>query len=142
MTAFAKNQLPNRTLWASQPIHMPAFFGALFLAPILVTALTFFLVVPMFALIMGGLPYLILGTPILLWRLSQVPCTPSDCAVAAVSANTAASVLALLYCLSVQDDNLAGVVTLYMLFGTIFAPVWGATFGYLYNSFTKQSANA
>ncbi|MBU2981893.1 hypothetical protein KO498_08700 [Lentibacter algarum] len=141
MTAIAKTQpLPRRTLWATRRIHMPAFFGALVLAPILDTALTFFLIIPLFALYMGAPFYLLIGTPTLLWMLSQAECRPVNCAVAAVLSSTTASALVLAYSWITQDESLSQAALLYLFFGAIFAPIWGATFGYLYMFFTKPTA--
>lgn len=126
-------------LWPSHVIHMPAFFGALILAPLLVTALSFYVVVPVFALLFGAPFYFALGTPLLLWLLSRKPCTSGDCATAALLANGAACVFAMIFGTLTQNDEIYGMVFFYLLFGSIFAPLWGATFGWLYLKFTRNA---
>ena len=48
-----------------------AFFVALIGGPLLVTAATLWLVIPVFALMLGGPLYLAIGTPLLLWHLGR-----------------------------------------------------------------------
>ena len=127
----------NHTLWPNQIINIPAFFGALILAPLLVTALSFYVVIPVFALMFGGPLYLALGTPLLLWLLSRQPCTSRDCATAALLANAAVCALAMLYGAAIRNDDIFGVTFFFLLFGSIFAPLWGGTFGWLYLKFTR-----
>ncbi len=129
----------SHTLWPTHVIHMPAFFGALILAPLLVTALSFYVVIPVFALMFGAPIYLALGTPLLLWQLSRIPCTSSDCAAAALLANAAACALAMLYSALTQNDDLVGLTLFYLFFGSIFAPLWGGMFGWLYLKFTRNA---
>lgn len=135
MTALAN----TRTLWPIRTIHMPAFFGALVLAPLLVTALSFYLFVPIFALAMGGPLYLVLGAPFLMWWLSRRPCDGGEIAMAALLINAAACALFMAYGALIGEEDLASVALLYLLFGSIFAPLWGGMFGWLYTKFTRKA---
>lgn len=128
------------TLYPSQRIHATAFFAALVLAPLCVTGATFWLVVPVFALLMGTPAYLILGTPLLLWHLSRKPCVAGEVAFLAFAANLAAMAATLLTALFLQDKGLHEFALLYFGFGLIFAPLWGWMFGTLYTHFTRNAA--
>ncbi len=130
---------PHHTLWPSHIIHIPAFFSALILAPLLVTALSFYVVIPVFALLFGAPFYLAIGTPLLLWLLSRRPCSAGDCATAAIIANVVFCTLTMLYAALTKNEDILGFVAFYLLFGSIFAPLWAGTFGWLYLKFTRNA---
>ncbi len=130
----------NRTLWPTRRVHMPAFFGALLLAPLIITGATFWLFVPLAALFMGGPLYLILGGPLLLWHLSRKPCDASETAWLAVLANVAALVCSFLFAAAMESKDLMLTSVYYTGFGFIFAPLWGWMFGLLYSRFTRNHA--
>ena len=127
-------EIPELTKITERHIIDPvAFFGALILAPILVTALTFWaLYIPVAALIFGGPFYLVLGTPVLLWHLSRNAPNATDIAgLAMATVAIAIACLAAFLMLSGQRD--ATPIVLYAAIPSlIFAPVWGGTFGWLY----------
>lgn len=120
------------------PLDPVAFVAALFLAPLLFTLVTFWVVlIPVGALIIGGLPYLILGTPVLLAMLLYGPCTSDRMAKAALITVAIPFTPALLATLFVGGAGLLAV------FGTglacmIFAAGWATTFAGLYNRFYRN----
>jgi hypothetical protein len=115
-----------------------AFIGALILAPLLFTALTFWVVlIPVGALIVGGLPYLILGTPVLLAMLFYGPCTADRMVKAALVTITVPFIPMVMTAMFLGGD---GVLA---LFGTcflcmVFAAGWTSTFTSLYNRFYRN----
>jgi hypothetical protein len=115
-----------------------AFVAALILAPLLFTALTFWVVlIPVGALIVGGLPYLVLGTPILLTMLFYGPCTTdrmSKAAVATIAVPFAPILIATIF-LGGQGILPAFGLGLACM---IFAAGWAATFASLYNRFYRN----
>ncbi len=112
-----------------------AFFAALIAAPLLVTALSFFLVVPVFALILGAPVYLIVGTPLLLWHLSRRPARVGDIACLAFAADLVLLILAFGLTQFAPRGTIDENIPYLLAFGLIFAPIWGATFAYLYRAF-------
>ena len=62
-TALLKQIPRTRLLWLNNThlIDPVAFGAALILGPIIFTALTFYFIVPVFALVFGAIPYLTIG---------------------------------------------------------------------------------
>lgn len=133
MTANIK----NHTLWPAETIHVPGFFISLVAAPLIVTLLTFWAIIPIFALVLGGPVYLALGTPSLLWLLSRRRVTAGKIAGLALLVNVAATTLVALLASAAGKDELRTLAYVFLVFGFIFAPLWGLTFGWLYNGFLK-----
>lgn len=134
MTAHAA----KHTLWPRQTIHLPGFFLSLVWAPLFVTLVTCWLIVPVFALVLGGPLYLALGTPALLWLLSRRRYSAGEIACFAFAVHLLACLLALAFALATQDDNLRRLAATYLMFGALFAPLWGLAFGWFYNGFLPQ----
>jgi hypothetical protein len=115
-----------------------AFVAALILAPLLFTALTFWVVlIPVGALIVGGLPYLILGAPVLLVMLFYGPCEVDRMARAATIT------IAVPFAPILLANMVWGGEGVLAVFGTglacmIFAAGWAATFARLYNRFYRN----
>jgi hypothetical protein len=115
-----------------------AFVAALILAPLLFTALTFWVVlIPVGALIVGGLPYLILGTPVLLAMLFYGPCDVDRMTRAAIVT------IAVPFAPMVVASLIYGREGVLPVFGMglacmIFAAGWAATFASLYNRFYRN----
>ncbi len=124
-------------LW--RPIDPVAFFAALIAAPLLVTLATFWLLIPIAALVMGGPLYLVVGTPVLLWYLGRHPPDPGAVALVAVAANLAAlAIAALLLHATGNRVELEALAWLYGCFGSLFAALWGAVFAGLYQRFQTR----
>lgn len=115
-----------------------AFFVALIGAPLLVTALSCWLVFPVFALVFGGPAYLAIGTPVLLWHLGHhEPNWERIMGLAALSIITVyfgTSVLALI----TGDGSLIKIASLYCGFGFLFAVLWSAPFSWLYQTVRRD----
>lgn len=116
-----------------------AFFAALFGGPILFTLATFWIAfVPVFALAIGGLPYLLIGTPVLLIYLSRRPVQPRALAGLALATVVLLGLLAHLAALIAGREAQAFSIGLITLFGAIFAPCWAASFGWLYTRLARD----
>ncbi|MCV2892909.1 hypothetical protein [Lentibacter sp. XHP0401] len=136
MSALTKSHL----LYPTQRIHMPAFFAALVLAPIIITGATFWLVVPVFAVVIGAPAYLGLGLPLLIWHLSRAPCNAGEIAALAFVSNFTALCLTTFAAFALGKEQIVEATIFYFGFGLIFAPLWGWMFGLLYNRFTRNAA--
>ena len=119
-----------------------AFFAALIGAPLIFTAATFWLVfIPVGALIVGGLPYLVLGCPLLLIHLRRHAPDGSDIAWLAVVASTAPVGLGTLAAVLAPRGNHTEIISIgiaTMAVSALFAAGWGATFAWLYKALARD----
>ena len=117
-----------------------AFFAALVLAPLLIALLGFWLIlIPVFAVVMGGLPYLLAGGPLLANGLRYNE--PSFYAFAGIGllANMATPVLVFLFYIgNSQPEAALNAAIIYFGFGLIFAPLWCGVFAILYRKFRRE----
>lgn len=121
-----------------QRVDRGHFLFALFAAPLVVGLLGIPLVVPPFAVIMGYLPYLILGTPVF-WAVLKVARTPGHRILGLVVAGFAVNFLSgPLY--SVYEGRPLTSNEEITHLGMIFAPIWAGTLGLLYNHSTRRAA--
>ena len=121
------------------PVDPVAFFAALVLAPLLVALLGFWLLIPVFAVVLGGLPYLLAGGPLLANGLRYNE--PSFYAFAGIGllANMATPFLVFLfYMVNSQPVDALNAAVIYFAFGLIFAPLWSGVFAVLYRKFRRQ----
>ncbi|MEP1793022.1 hypothetical protein [Parasphingorhabdus sp.] len=110
-----------------------AFFIALIAGPLLFTAASFWvMLIPVFALGLGGPLYLAIGTPLLLWYLRRHDGNPNDLAVLALMVIGGLGLLASITALITQDRDALLGVAFYFGFGIIFAPIWAYFFGRVY----------
>jgi len=110
-----------------------SFFAALALAPIMVTGATFWiLLIPVFALAFGGPFYVAVATPVLLWWLSRHPPKTGEIAALGFAANLVICAGIYLFALLNGERNPSSLAMLYLLFGSVFAPLWSAVFAVLY----------
>jgi hypothetical protein len=116
------------------PLDPIAFFGALILAPFAVTAMTFYLLVPVAALIVGLPVYLAIGTPVLLWMVGRYPPFFATYALAGLLANLAL----VLFCRWMAEfrDGME-MLTVMASVGFLFAPLWAGCFAWLYRRFYR-----
>jgi hypothetical protein len=120
------------------PLDPVAFVAALILAPLLFTALTFWAVlIPVGALIVGGLPYLVLGAPILLVMLFHGRCEVERMARAAIFTITVPFAPIMVGSLLLGGDGALALFALGVACMT-FAAGWAATFASLYNRFYRN----
>lgn len=124
--------------YAIDPI---AFAFALILAPVLVTILGFWaLFIPVFALVLGGPVYLIVGTPVLLIYLHHRPGSAAGAAVLALAAVVIGmGGIALWDSVLMPVPNIDGLMA-FAAFGLIFGPLWGLAFGSLYNRWRSDAS--
>ncbi|WP_299871726.1 hypothetical protein [uncultured Sulfitobacter sp.] len=116
-----------------------AFFVALLGGPLLVTALSFWMLfIPVFALAFGGPFYLLIGTPLLLWHLRRTGGETRDIAALAFFANLMIFPLGAVAAVLTHDKEIFTGAMFIVCFGMIFAPAWAWGFGYLYNRLRRD----
>lgn len=110
-----------------------AFFIALIGGPLLFTAMTFWiLLVPVFALVLGGPVYLVIGTPLLLWTLRYREPESGEIAMLAFkSVFGLSAVIAIAALITGETEILTGLLY-FSAFGLIFAPLWAVSFCRIY----------
>ncbi len=137
-------------------INPPAFVGALVLAPLVLgapafaliwlagqlkieaPALLIILIIPVAAVILGALPYLLFGAPALVMALRLDRSIPGT----AFLANLAATPAVFASFLIVEDlDDALAAAGMVLVFGSVAAPIWGAFFGWLYGIFNRGKAH-
>lgn len=137
MTEITENTANPRYI-----IDPVAFFGALVGGPILFTAATFWILyIPVFALAVGGIPYLLVGAPVLLIHLRYRPAQVGGIAWLAFLSFAAAWVAVTLVLLLANPDELGGTFAfsvIVLAFGTFFSTCWGASFGWLYTALARD----
>ncbi|MEP1964845.1 hypothetical protein [Tateyamaria sp.] len=111
-----------------------AFFFALVSAPVVVALLFFWmLAIPVFAVAVGGLPYLIVGTPVLLIYLHYRKGSPQGTAGCAAITVIVGCVLAITSAVIHGDlHEMDGILT-FGITAAVHATAWGFAFGKLYN---------
>ncbi len=114
------------------PFRWPRFLVAFIAAPLLVTLLTFWLIVPLCALILGGPLYLIAGLPLAAWFLRRR--TPGWVEIILLA--LACQLLQVpIFCVAAwyfDDWNTLDALPAFLFFGAIFAVLWTATFLVIY----------
>ena len=106
-----------------------AFFAALIGAPLLVTLCTFFLYIPVLALVYGAPVYLLVGTPILRWMVTRVPPQGEIYALAGFATNAA---LLLIGFVGLQLGWVSLELAAIPVAGMVFAPAWAGCFPTIY----------
>ena len=116
-----------------------AFVAALVIAPVLVALLGFWaLLIPVFALVIGGPVYLAVGAPLLLVMVTRVPMQASVYACAGLIAQSVLTVLLMSYA-GLNPSSGAGDLGVLALFGLVFAPIWAAVFAVLYRRWHRPA---
>ncbi|MCV6586687.1 MAG: hypothetical protein OIF47_14240 [Marinibacterium sp.] len=90
------------------------------------------LLIPSFAVIIGGIPYLVIGTPVLALYLRHNPPQPGKIALLAFLADAAVLLLVSIVASNSGDPSDTELATLALACGLVFAPLWGATTAVLY----------
>jgi hypothetical protein len=110
-----------------------AFFVALIAGPLLVTAMSFwFLLIPVFALVMGGPIYLIIGTPLLLIYLRYNQPNVGGIAFMALVAVLALFPITSVFSWILGDLGLLQGSVFFLGFGLLFGPLWAVAFSKIY----------
>lgn len=120
------------------PFDPAAFVAALVLAPVTVTLITCLTIIPIFALVLGGPVYLIVGTPVLLWMVGRYPPVFSTFAVAGILGMFALFALAGAYHAVLPDQGASELLAIY-LWGMVFAPLWAGTFAPIYRRLNRMA---
>lgn len=102
------------------------------------TALGFWAIVPIFALIIGGPVYLVVGTPILLWRLRRPLHQAGDLVILAVASAAVLVVVSMVYTGVTGTPDAAVAIVNFGLFALVFAGLWAAAFGWLYIKMRRE----
>ena len=136
-----------------RPIRPGPFVAALLLAPLLVAApflglgfladkagadlggLHFLVMIPILALAFGCAPYLAFGTPAFIWALHRRRSTVSAALLAVLAS---APVLLAIMVFRASDVEAPASIIVYLVFGCLFASIWGAVFGHLYHRFAGE----
>ncbi|MEP4196868.1 MAG: hypothetical protein ABJL99_14670 [Aliishimia sp.] len=115
-----------------------AFFAALICAPLLVALLGFWLLlIPVFAIFFGGIPYLMIGTPVLLYYIPRHGAHAQKIGFLALKITTLGCAIFALITQLPPKGNIASMVFL-TLFALLFATLWGHAFGWLYGKFQRD----
>ncbi len=100
--------------------------------PLIVTAATFYAVIPVFALGMGGLLYLVAGFPAMLIWFARRPISSGGVATAAFLVNAGLSISVWAISLLFDAGDMAKIALFYLAFGSAFALTWGGVTGWIY----------
>ena len=123
------------------PLDPVAFALALVCAPLIVALLGFWaLAIPIFAVLFGGPIYLVFGTPVLLTYLLYRRGSPEGAAL--LGFLTVIVGLVGLWLLGTAFGRMQDIEPLLWMggFGLIFGPLWGLTFGLLYNRWRNEQS--
>lgn len=126
-------------------VHKPGFLIALFAAPILTAIVLFWLyLIPVVAVLFGGIPWLFLGGPAL-WITLRYKGPGPLLILSAFMANALGTPLLLAVYLLIDDPHgffLRGMTDLLFipLFGCVFSAIWGAVFWWVFQGMTKTRA--
>jgi len=116
-------------------VNPTAFVVALICAPLVVTALSFWTLIGLFALPFGIIPYLVFGGPTLIWAVGHIlPSFGSYAALGFAGNLVMGAVLALFLAVMGRTDEFE-LVGFLAGFGLIFAPLYAGTFGSIYATF-------
>ncbi|MEO1490823.1 MAG: hypothetical protein AAFV19_01560 [Pseudomonadota bacterium] len=131
-------------LTVSEPrsdVDILTFACALILAPLATAAALFFLIVPLFAVPIGALPYLLFGGPAYWFTLRRLP-DAKGCIGPLVRAGLFANLgtVPLLLLLAFADGYVprVGEIASFLALGFLFAGLWSLVFGWIYRTFAKK----
>jgi hypothetical protein len=110
-----------------------AFFIALVAGPLVVTAVSFWiLLIPVFALVFGGPIYLVMGTPLLLIHLRRNQASVRDLMTLGFLAALALFPILGVATQIVGEQILFNGGFFLLAFGLLFGPLWAGAFGAIY----------
>ncbi|MBD3664451.1 hypothetical protein [Sulfitobacter aestuariivivens] len=116
------------------------FLVAFFTAPILVTALTFWIgLISYFALMIGGPIYVLFGLPLLIWYLRKHPPAYLPIILLALISLLGTVPLGLLLAWWFDRWEDLELLTLIFTYGAVFAVIWSATFTFLYRWLLRRA---
>lgn len=94
------------------------------------------LAIPVMAVVFGGPLYLLIGIPVLLVDMRRNPVTSGRWAMLAFT-----SFILLcqpMYFFTALTDTNQSIPGFFLIFGSVFAPIWGAVSGYIYGRFERD----
>ena len=104
-----------------------------------ISFLSFIAVFPAAALPFGTPSYLVFGAPAFWLAIRHGTSTSA----AGLAANVVSIPFVAFYFFAFEEHvEIGSVVVIYLLFGSVFATIWGGIFGTIYNRFPKESSNA
>lgn len=116
-----------------------AFFIALIAGPIVFTLLTFWIFyIPAIALVVGGVPYLVIGTPLLLYMALTGPVSGERAAMWAGLTNAALTAVGVVCALIFGTPGDAGGIAVFGVFCIGFGMAWAAAFGIMYRNIADE----
>lgn len=119
-------------------IDPTAFAGAIVAAPLLITALTFWIgFIPVISLAMGGPVYLLCAVPVLMWELPRREPTFKRLALMGFAAAMAVAALMFAITMMAAQQSFVFLAALYAIMGAIFGPLWAGTIAPLYLKFRR-----
>ncbi len=122
----------------------PSFHPIAFVFSLIMVAALFFWVafIPVFAVILGAIPYLIFGGPVLLWIVTHSRVTFWGCALGGLLAQTLFAISGALGLATGLTKGLIpneNALQFLALWGIPFSAAWCGTFALLYNSFLPET---
>lgn len=111
----------------------PRFLISFIAAPILVTAATFWMFIPIYALIFGGPLYLVAGMPIAAWYLRRHPPRILPVLLLAQASQLLQIPVFLALAAFHGDWSMLNPLPAFLVFGALFALLWTSAFLALYN---------
>lgn len=115
----------------------PRFLLAFITAPLLVTLLTFWAIIPLYALIFGGPLYLIAGLPLAAWYLRRYPFRALPMLLLAQACQLLQIPLFGVFALYTGDWYMLTPLPAFVTFGALFAVIWTCAFILLYRLLAK-----
>ena len=114
------------------PFRWPRFLIAFLIAPLLFTLLTFWLIVPLYALMLGGPLYLIAGLPLAAWFLRNRTSGCIEIILLALACQLLQVPIFFVTAWYSNDWNMLDALPAFLLFGALFAVLWTLTFLVIY----------
>jgi hypothetical protein len=94
------------------------------------------LLIPSIAALFGGPIYLMVGVPVMLFALRRGKLAPGGWALLALT--THLTLFAPIFLLAWLDDGNVDGTSLFLFFGALFAPLWGAVSGVIYHRLERD----
>lgn len=136
ITATTAMLFPNRT--AQRHLIDPvAFTLAIVGGPLVVGIMGApALLIPSFAAIFGGPIYVLAGTPVMLWQLARKRSSDETWSLSALLTHLA--IFVPLTILAANDRGIFDGPSFFLIFGFLFAPLWGLVSSKIYKKFERD----
>ncbi len=134
--------LPSPKPVSHHKVAAGPFAIALIATPLLVALLGFWVVlIPVAAVLFGGIPWLIIGGPVLWMGIARSGPNVDFVGRSVVAHLLGTPIFVLTYEIAVlghiEWDSLLAIMAFMLMFGLLFSMIWGAVFGWLYKRFAK-----